>query len=126
MQLHILKQIIFTINGRHLVMFDTDLIGLARMKSRQALIVGPIVASRKAQILGPVMFHFEAFSCAVLFLGGADSREALAYADRMPPNPEVSLTVIIWFLSYNIIGDDEMEKKLDGEVVVINGEDKTN
>ncbi|KAJ6692282.1 CATION/H(+) ANTIPORTER 24-RELATED [Salix purpurea] len=93
------------------------------MKSRQALIVGPIVASRKAHILGPVIFHFEAFSCSVLFLGGSDSREALAYADRMAPNPEVSLTVIIRFLPYNNIGDDEMEKKLDGEVVVINGEE---
>uniref|UniRef100_A0A6N2L4A7 Cation/H(+) antiporter C-terminal domain-containing protein n=1 Tax=Salix viminalis TaxID=40686 RepID=A0A6N2L4A7_SALVM len=100
------------------------------MKSRQALIVGPIVALRKAQILGPIIFHFEVFSqgllifrrCVVLFLGGADSREALAYADRMAPNPEVSLTVIR-FLSYNNIGDDEMEKKVDEEVVVINGEE---
>ena len=56
--------------------------------------------------------------CVVLFfLGGADSREALAYADRAAPNPEVSLTVIIRFLSYNNIGDDEMEKKLDKGVV---------
>ncbi|CAK7330405.1 unnamed protein product [Dovyalis caffra] len=52
----------------------------------------------------------------VLFLGGADSREALAYADRMATNPEVSLTVIR-FLSYNNIGDDEMEKKLDDGLV---------
>lgn len=60
--LHILKQIIFTIKGRHLVMFDTNLVGLARVKSRQALIVGPVVALRKAQILGPIIFHFEVFS----------------------------------------------------------------
>jgi len=32
-------------------------------------------------------------------LGGADSREALAYADRLAANPEGSLTVIR-FLSY--------------------------
>ncbi|KAF9675724.1 hypothetical protein SADUNF_Sadunf09G0062600 [Salix dunnii] len=50
--------------------------------------------------------------CVVLFLGGANSREALACADRMAPNPEVSL-MVIRFLSYNNIGDDEMEKKLD-------------
>ena len=78
---------------------------------------------------------------AVLFLGGADAREALACADRMTGNPKVSLTVIR-FLSYNGEGDDEMEKKLDNglvtwfwvknegnqrviyrEVVVKNGED---
>ncbi|KAJ6985069.1 cation/H(+) antiporter 24 [Populus alba x Populus x berolinensis] len=54
--------------------------------------------------------------CVVLFLGGADSREALAYADRMASNPEVSLTAIR-FLSYNNIGDNEMETKLDDGVV---------
>ncbi|OMP02378.1 Cation/H+ exchanger [Corchorus olitorius] len=52
----------------------------------------------------------------VLFLGGADAREALAYADRMVGNPNVSLTVIR-FLSSNSEGDDEREKKLDDGVV---------
>ncbi|GMN23531.1 hypothetical protein TIFTF001_000160 [Ficus carica] len=53
---------------------------------------------------------------AVLFLGGADAREALAYADRMLSNPDVCLTVIR-FLAFNGEGDDEMEKKLDDGVV---------
>lgn len=52
----------------------------------------------------------------VLFLGGADAREALAYADRMVGNLDVSLTVIR-FLSFNHEGDDEMEKKLDDGLV---------
>lgn len=53
----------------------------------------------------------------MLFLGGADAREALVYADRMVSNNEdVSLNVIR-FLSYNSVGDDEMEKKLDDGVV---------
>lgn len=52
----------------------------------------------------------------VLFLGGPDAREALAYADRMAGNTEVSLTVIR-FLSLNGEGDDEMEKKLDDGLV---------
>ncbi|XVE58962.1 hypothetical protein DITRI_Ditri05aG0005300 [Diplodiscus trichospermus] len=52
----------------------------------------------------------------VLFLGGADAREALAYADRMVCNPNVTLTVIR-FLSSNSEGDDEREKKLDDGVV---------
>uniref|UniRef100_A0A7N0ZTH4 Cation/H+ exchanger domain-containing protein n=1 Tax=Kalanchoe fedtschenkoi TaxID=63787 RepID=A0A7N0ZTH4_KALFE len=53
---------------------------------------------------------------AVLFLGGADAREALSYADRMTGNPDVSLTVVR-FLSHNYIGEDEMEKKLDDGLV---------
>ncbi|KAK9279253.1 hypothetical protein L1049_012931 [Liquidambar formosana] len=53
---------------------------------------------------------------AMLFLGGADSREALVYADRMAENPDVHLSVIR-FLSHNYEGDDEMEKKLDDGLV---------
>ncbi|XWS71902.1 hypothetical protein CRYUN_Cryun03dG0178200 [Craigia yunnanensis] len=52
----------------------------------------------------------------VLFLGGADCREALAYADRMVGNPNVSLTVTR-FISSNSEGDDEREKKLDDGLV---------
>ncbi|KAH7550533.1 hypothetical protein JRO89_XS13G0211300 [Xanthoceras sorbifolium] len=52
----------------------------------------------------------------VLFLGGADSREALAYADRMAGNPDVAV-IVIRFLSHNYEGDNEMEKKLDDGVV---------
>ncbi|CAK8566014.1 unnamed protein product [Lathyrus sativus] len=53
---------------------------------------------------------------AVLFFGGADAREALVYADRMVANEEVSL-MVIRFLSYNNVGDNEMEKKLDDGIV---------
>ncbi|EPS74616.1 hypothetical protein M569_00135, partial [Genlisea aurea] len=53
---------------------------------------------------------------ALLFLGGADAREALMYADRMAENPSVSLTVVR-FLSHEGRGDDEMEKKMDDGVV---------
>ncbi|KAE9594212.1 putative rossmann-like alpha/beta/alpha sandwich protein [Lupinus albus] len=53
---------------------------------------------------------------AMLFLGGADAREALVYADRMVANPEVSLTVIRFF-SHNYLGDNEEERKLDDEIV---------
>ncbi|XP_031271795.1 cation/H(+) antiporter 24-like [Pistacia vera] len=51
----------------------------------------------------------------ILFLGGADAREALAFADRMAGNPEVTLTVIRFLSHYH--EDDEMEKKLDDGVV---------
>ncbi|XP_076909656.1 cation/H(+) antiporter 24-like [Bidens hawaiensis] len=52
----------------------------------------------------------------MLFLGGADAREALACADRMAGNPNVSLTVIR-FLALNGEGENEMEKKLDDGLV---------
>ncbi|KAJ8751244.1 hypothetical protein K2173_016425 [Erythroxylum novogranatense] len=52
----------------------------------------------------------------VLFLGGADAREALAYAERMILNPDVSI-MVIRFLASNNEGDDELEKKLDDGVV---------
>ncbi|KAL8531223.1 hypothetical protein ACS0TY_008013 [Phlomoides rotata] len=52
----------------------------------------------------------------VLFLGGADAREALTYADRMAERIAVSLTVVR-FLAHDNEGDDEMEKKLDDGLV---------
>ncbi|EXB78524.1 Cation/H(+) antiporter 25 [Morus notabilis] len=71
--------------------------------------LNPVAAASSA--FGGAGLHF-----AVLFLGGADAREALAYADRMLGNPDVCLTVIR-FLAFNGEGDNEMEKKLDDGVV---------
>lgn len=68
-----------------------------------------------ANPVGSSFCHF-GLRLAVFFLGGADAREALVYADRMVSNQEVSLTVIR-FLSHNNIGDIEMEKKLDDGIV---------
>ncbi|CAN0902134.1 Cation/H(+) antiporter 24 [Linum grandiflorum] len=52
----------------------------------------------------------------VIFMGGSDAREALAYADRMMANPYVNMTVIR-FLVAGGRGDDEMERKLDEGVL---------
>lgn len=52
----------------------------------------------------------------VLFLGGADAREALTYADRVVESSNIKLTVVR-FLAHNNEGDDEMEKKLDDGLV---------
>ncbi|KAL3530940.1 hypothetical protein ACH5RR_010262 [Cinchona calisaya] len=72
-------------------------------------------SSSKKHLLGNLpmrsLYHF-----AVLFLGGADSREALVYADRMLGNPNVSLTVVR-FLSNENKGDNMTDKKLDDGVV---------
>ncbi|XP_059429339.1 cation/H(+) antiporter 24-like [Corylus avellana] len=66
--------------------------------------------------LSALSFHNCLHHFVVLFLGGADAREALVYADRMVKNRDVSLTVIR-FLPYSSVGDVEMEKKLDDGVV---------
>ncbi|CAH8358754.1 unnamed protein product [Eruca vesicaria subsp. sativa] len=58
----------------------------------------------------------EPYRFVVLFLGGADNREALHLADRMTVNPDITMTVIR-FLSFNHEGEDEREKKLDDGVV---------
>lgn len=52
---------------------------------------------------------------AVLFLGGADSREALVLADRMAEEEEVRLTVVRFLSSKG--GDSEVEKKMDDGTV---------
>ncbi|KAA8549463.1 hypothetical protein F0562_001147 [Nyssa sinensis] len=67
--------------------------------------------SLRSHLLKRSPHHF-----AVLFLGGSDAREALAYADRMAGNPGVSLTVLR-FLPFDNNGDDLMEKKLDDGMV---------
>ncbi|KAH1066700.1 hypothetical protein J1N35_031687 [Gossypium stocksii] len=56
------------------------------------------------------------YNFIVLFIGGPDSREAVAFSDRMSGNPCVSLTVVR-FLASNAEGDDEMQRKLDDGVV---------
>ncbi|KAJ9145705.1 hypothetical protein P3X46_028054 [Hevea brasiliensis] len=74
----------------------------------------------KGHVHNPFMLHPLGQSTyhnyVMLFLGGADAREALSYADRMIMNPEVSL-IVVRFLAYNNEGDDEIEKKLDDGVV---------
>ncbi|KAK1354519.1 hypothetical protein POM88_047775 [Heracleum sosnowskyi] len=52
----------------------------------------------------------------LLFLGGPDAREALAFADRMTSHPDVSL-LVIRFLSHDGEGDDLIENKLDDGLV---------
>ncbi|KAL3752481.1 hypothetical protein ACJRO7_013179 [Eucalyptus globulus] len=66
--------------------------------------------------VNPTDFQAQLHQLVLLFLGGADGREALYYADRMVGNQNVRLTVVR-FLAYDGEGDDEMEKKLDDGAV---------
>ncbi|KAL1565780.1 cation/H(+) antiporter 24-like [Salvia divinorum] len=78
--------------------------------------VGVLVSKKEYQNVVPgvvtsLMHHF-----ILLFLGGADSREALSYADRVARCPDTSLTVVR-FLAHENEGDIGMEKKLDDQLV---------
>ncbi|KAF6146914.1 hypothetical protein GIB67_036633 [Kingdonia uniflora] len=54
-------------------------------------------------------------SVAVLFMGGADAREALAYADRMTHKPRMNLT-LVHFVD-NGVEDDPSERVLDSDYI---------
>ncbi|KAF6174098.1 hypothetical protein GIB67_020280, partial [Kingdonia uniflora] len=54
------------------------------------------------------------YSVAVLFMGGADDMEALAYGVRMAKHPRVNLTVIR-YLTFH--GDNTRDRKLDGDLI---------
>ncbi|KAF8390683.1 hypothetical protein HHK36_025210 [Tetracentron sinense] len=57
------------------------------------------------------------YRVAVLFLGGADDREALALGARMAGHPNVNLTMVWLLENGNINSHDTRERKLDNEVV---------
>ncbi|XP_042506831.1 cation/H(+) antiporter 15-like [Macadamia integrifolia] len=58
------------------------------------------------------------FRVAMIFLGGADDREALSLAMRMAQHPKVNLTVIrLVPIGDNMLVMDEMERMLDEEVI---------
>lgn len=60
------------------------------------------------------------YQVAVLFFGGADDREALAYARRMSRHPSVTLTVIRFITtsgSSEIVGGSERSTMLDAEIL---------
>ncbi|CAH2069528.1 unnamed protein product [Thlaspi arvense] len=75
-----------------------------------------VVRSSVDQSTNSSRMRQETYRFVVLFLGGADNREALHLADRMTANPDINMTVIR-FLSHNHEGEEESEKKLDDGVV---------
>ncbi|KAF9622326.1 hypothetical protein IFM89_031129 [Coptis chinensis] len=70
-------------------------------------------------VLGGIKFVLENWSSyhvAVIFLGGPDDREALAYVERMSEHPNVEVTVIRFLMSSNEYSKI-MESSLDDETV---------
>lgn len=64
------------------------------------------------------MFHsFHPYRVALLFLGGADDREALALAAQMAGANNMSLTMVRLLENGNITNDDKGDRRLDNQVV---------
>ncbi|XP_065869517.1 cation/H(+) antiporter 15-like [Euphorbia lathyris] len=78
--------------------------------------VGLLINRRKTRGLSSIFKSVGTYNIAVLFLGGPDDREALAYAMRMARNPKVQLTVIILLADYDAPAL-AWEDMLDGETV---------
>ncbi|XP_024926995.1 cation/H(+) antiporter 15 isoform X2 [Ziziphus jujuba] len=57
------------------------------------------------------------YRVVVLFLGGADDREAAAYAGRMSGHPKVHITLIVFSSSTQIVEGTERSKALDTETL---------
>ncbi|CAO2840060.1 unnamed protein product [Amaranthus hypochondriacus] len=63
--------------------------------------------------------HTLTYRVAVLFFGGSDDREALAYGMRMSENSRVNLTLVKFSGAYSedIIGDNEKSLLHDGDII---------
>lgn len=57
------------------------------------------------------------YCVAVLFLGGADDREALSVVARMAEHPKIDLTMVRLLKDGEVTGEDGSERKLDNELV---------
>ena len=64
-----------------------------------------------------VLATWSSYRVVVLFLGGADDREALALGARIAGHPNISLTVIRFLENGSVTSGNEEERKLDSEVV---------
>ncbi|XP_057991378.1 cation/H(+) antiporter 11-like [Hevea brasiliensis] len=76
--------------------------------------VGILIDHRKTRGLSPIFDSSTVHHVAVLFIGGSDDREALAYALRMAKSPEVQLTVMCFVTPQEFV-HDSWEIMLDSE-----------
>lgn len=58
--------------------------------------VGVLIDRTPIGATPPLFIHESSYCIAMLFIGGADDEEALAYSRRMADHPKISLTVV-WF-----------------------------
>ncbi|KAG6588886.1 Cation/H(+) antiporter 15, partial [Cucurbita argyrosperma subsp. sororia] len=62
--------------------------------------------------------NLHSFQVAVVFLGGADDREAMFVGARMAGHPDINLTLIRLLKKGNVERDDVKETRLDNEAVL--------
>lgn len=65
----------------------------------------------------PMLATLSSYRVAILFLDGADDREALAIGARMAGQPNINITMVRLLENGSIVSDNSMERKLDNEVV---------
>lgn len=75
--------------------------------------VGILVDRHKIKRPSPLL---SIYNVAVIFIGGADDREALAYGKRMARSPGVHLTVIR-FVPWDPVGEIQWDAVLDAELL---------
>ncbi|KAK9289538.1 hypothetical protein L1049_007694 [Liquidambar formosana] len=64
-----------------------------------------------------IIGRWSLYRVGVFFIGGADDREAMAYAMRMAGHPNVTVTVVRLVVFVEKSRDDAMETKLDNEMI---------
>ncbi|KAK4837419.1 hypothetical protein QYF36_005258 [Acer negundo] len=80
--------------------------------------VGVLIESRNQESVPYIVGQGSWFRVAVLFFGGADDREALAYAKRMLENPTVNVTLFLFSFSSEVLGGSSRRKLLDAEILI--------
>nr|XP_016455561.1 PREDICTED: cation/H(+) antiporter 3-like isoform X2 [Nicotiana tabacum] len=79
--------------------------------------VGILIDRQKIKRLTSQSSQSTMYDVAVVFIGGNDDREALAYARRMSKSPEIHLTVVR-FVSWDIdIRENDWDAVLDAELL---------
>lgn len=76
-----------------------------------------ILVERKSSNFSAVSGQGSSRRVVVLFIGGQDDREALAYGVRMATKPSVSLTVVHFVSTVVDIDEDMTQKRLDDEMI---------
>ncbi|KAK9279114.1 hypothetical protein L1049_012789 [Liquidambar formosana] len=79
--------------------------------------VGIFINRRPVGGKQPVLMSQSFYRIAMLFLGGADDQEALAYSRLMAVQPNVSLTVV-WFKSWGQGTDKNDSNNLESELIM--------
>lgn len=79
--------------------------------------VGVLIDRGNQRKLWSILGQSMLYRVAVLFFGGVDDREVLAYAGRMSEDSNVLITLVRFYSSADIVGGTARSKMLDTEVL---------